>query len=97
MAHLDRARTAKRATSIRPGPATLGTMDALVATGDPRTLLEMRQVEEPSPGPNEALVEVRAVSINRGELRLLASRPDGWRPGQTASRSRPGRRCPWPD
>ena len=57
-------------------------MDALVATGDPRTLLEVRQVEEPTPGPNEALVEVRAVSINRGELRLLASRANGWRPGQ---------------
>jgi NADPH:quinone reductase-like Zn-dependent oxidoreductase len=57
-------------------------MDALVATGDQQTLLEMRQVEEPTPGPNEALVEVRAVSINRGELRLLASRPNGWRPGQ---------------
>lgn len=42
----------------------------------------MRDVEEPSPGANEALVEVRAVSINRGELRLLASRPNGWRPGQ---------------
>ena len=25
---------------------------------------------------------MRAVSINRGELRLLASRPSGWRPGQ---------------
>jgi NADPH:quinone reductase-like Zn-dependent oxidoreductase len=57
-------------------------MRALVATGDSRTLLEMREVEEPAPSPNEALVEVRAVSINRGELRLLAARPEGWRPGQ---------------
>ena len=42
----------------------------------------MRDVEEPSAGPDEALVEVRAVSINRGELRLVTTRPNGWRPGQ---------------
>jgi NADPH:quinone reductase-like Zn-dependent oxidoreductase len=57
-------------------------MDALVATADPRRPLQIRQVEEPAPGPDEALIEVRAVSINRGELRLLTSRPSGWRPGQ---------------
>jgi NADPH:quinone reductase len=57
-------------------------MHALVATGDSRTPLEMRQVEEPAPSPDQALVEVRAVAINRGELRLLATRPNGWRPGQ---------------
>jgi NADPH:quinone reductase-like Zn-dependent oxidoreductase len=42
----------------------------------------MRDVDEHSPAPDEALVEVRAVAINRGELRLLAARPAGWRPGQ---------------
>jgi NADPH:quinone reductase-like Zn-dependent oxidoreductase len=42
----------------------------------------MREVDEPSPLDSEALVAVRAVSINRGELRLLGVRPDGWRPGQ---------------
>jgi NADPH2:quinone reductase len=57
-------------------------MRALVATGNPRGLLEMREVAEPAPREHESVVEVRAVSINRGELRLLASRPNGWRPGQ---------------
>jgi NADPH:quinone reductase len=57
-------------------------MRALVATGDASRPLEMRDVEEPSAGPGEALVEVRALSINRGELRLVTTRPDGWRPGQ---------------
>jgi NADPH:quinone reductase-like Zn-dependent oxidoreductase len=37
---------------------------------------------EPEPAPNEALVEVRAYSINRGELGLITRRPDGFRPGQ---------------
>jgi NADPH:quinone reductase len=57
-------------------------MRALVATGTPQTPLELQEVDEPSPGSGESIVEVRACSINRGELRLLASRPRGWRPGQ---------------
>jgi NADPH2:quinone reductase len=57
-------------------------MRALVATGNQSSPLELRDVDEPQPAPNEALVEVKNVSINRGELRLLASRPAGWRPGQ---------------
>jgi NADPH2:quinone reductase len=57
-------------------------MRALVATGNPATALELREVAEPAPSANESLVEVKAVSINRGELRLLAARPNGWQPGQ---------------
>ena len=59
-------------------------MRALVATGsaNAKTPLELREVEEPSPAPDESIVAVRAVSINRGELRLLSVRPAGWRPGQ---------------
>ncbi|HEY2592652.1 MAG TPA: zinc-binding dehydrogenase [Chloroflexota bacterium] len=56
-------------------------MRALVATGNPATPLEMQDVDEPSPAPNEVVVEVENVSINRGELRLVASRA-GWQPGQ---------------
>jgi NADPH2:quinone reductase len=37
---------------------------------------------EPVPAPDQVLVEVRAYSINRGELALLKMRPRGWRPGQ---------------
>jgi len=57
-------------------------MRALVATGNPQAPLELREVTEPFAGTDESVVEVRAVSINRGELRLLANRPSGWRPGQ---------------
>jgi NADPH:quinone reductase-like Zn-dependent oxidoreductase len=37
---------------------------------------------EPQPSANEAVIEVRAYSINRGELGLVTRRPDGFRPGQ---------------
>jgi NADPH2:quinone reductase len=39
-------------------------------------------VDDPRPGSSEALVAVRAFSINRGEMDLLQTRTDGWRPGQ---------------
>jgi NADPH2:quinone reductase len=39
-------------------------------------------VDDPRPGRGEALVAVRAFSLNRGELALLEARTDGWRPGQ---------------
>src|SRR5437660_5482924 len=57
-------------------------MRALVNTADPERPVEVRDVSEPTPAANEAVVEVRAMAINRGELRLIAARPDGWRPGQ---------------
>ena len=57
-------------------------MLALVNTPNGEELTEIREVEEPEAAPEEAIVEVRAFSLNRGELKLLESRPEGWRPGQ---------------
>src|SRR5260370_125902 len=57
-------------------------MRALVATGSSAAPLELRSVEEPTADAGQAIVDVRAISINRGELRLLAMRPEGWRAGQ---------------
>jgi len=57
-------------------------MLALVATQRPDIPVEIREVAEPSAAYGEAIVEVHAFSLNRGELSLLASRPEGWRPGQ---------------
>jgi len=55
---------------------------ALVNKGDGAVGVELAEVPEPEPAPNEAVVGVRAVAVNRGELRLLGARPRGWRPGQ---------------
>ncbi len=59
-------------------------MQALVATHTD-VLVELRDVPEPTAAPNEAIIEVHAFSLNRGELSLLANRPEGWRPGQDIS------------
>ncbi len=40
---------------------------------------------EPSPSPDEIVLDVRAYSLNRGELSLIPLRPNGWRPGQDVS------------
>ncbi|GLZ80619.1 oxidoreductase [Actinorhabdospora filicis] len=50
-------------------------MRALVVDG---TTLAFAEVPEPEPAPNEALIEVRAISLNPGELdHLLPAMPDG--------------------
>src|SRR5256885_15979953 len=51
------------------------------APGGPEPVA-IREIAEPEPKPNEALVAVHAFSLNRGELRLFQVRPEGWRPGQ---------------
>ncbi len=57
-------------------------MLALVNTPKAPIPVELRDVAEPEPAVDEAIVEVHAFSLNRGELPLLAGRPEGWRPGQ---------------
>ena len=57
-------------------------MLALVNTPSAPIPVELNEVAEPVPMPSEAIVEVHAFSLNRGELALLTGRPEGWRPGQ---------------
>ena len=56
-------------------------MLALVATRSAHGHIAIGEVEEPTPAPGEALVEVRAVSLNRGEVRRLADQEEGSVPG----------------
>jgi len=57
-------------------------MRALTCRGDNTPAVDLVEVEDPTPEDNEVVVEVQAVAVNRGELRLLSSRDTGWRPGQ---------------
>lgn len=57
-------------------------MLALAISPDSAAGLKLAELDEPQPASNEALVSVHATSLNRGELRLLAIRPNGWIPGQ---------------
>lgn len=57
-------------------------MLALVISSGSATGLTLAERGEPRPAVNEALISVRATSVNRGKLRLLAIRPNGWTPGQ---------------
>ena len=43
--------------------------------------LRLGEAPDPQPGPDEALVRVRAFSLNRGESRRVSSDPDGEVPG----------------
>src|SRR5947208_33394 len=56
-------------------------MLALVVSPDSEERVELREVEAPTPAPNEVMVRVRAFSLNRGEVTRIAAATEGDRFG----------------
>jgi NADPH2:quinone reductase len=54
---------------------------ALVADSAAPGRIARHVVPEPIPAAGEVMVDVRAISLNRGEMRMLWTATDGWRPG----------------
>ena len=54
---------------------------AVVVDPEAAGRLVLRAVPEPTPDRGEAIVRVRAISLNRGEVRRSMMAPAGWRPG----------------
>ena len=50
-------------------------------TSDGAGRLVVSEVAPPDPGPNEALIRVSAISLNRGEVKVALAAEAGWRPG----------------
>ena len=52
-------------------------MKAIVCTkyGDPLEVLQLREVEKPTPGDNQVLVKVLAASVNVADLAQLTESP----------------------
>jgi NADPH:quinone reductase len=57
-------------------------MKAYIPSTDAQRLVALADVPEPEAAPDEAIVEVAAFSINRGETFLLERPPQDWRPGK---------------
>ena len=46
-------------------------MKAVVTDTSAKSLLKFVDIDEPQPLPNQALIEVKAISLNRGEVHFL--------------------------
>lgn len=57
-------------------------MYAVVNTPHNPEPIELREIPEPIPAHDDALVRVHAFSLNRGELSSFARNKEGWVPGQ---------------
>jgi hypothetical protein len=63
-------------------------MRALTATGVPAATVEFTDVPEPVAGPSEAVVEVEAFSVNRGDMFALTCACTAYLPNADRYRAR---------
>jgi NADPH2:quinone reductase len=59
----------------------MSSIRAIVANPEVPGRLAIKEVEAPQAGPSEALVQVEAISLNRGEVMGAMVAQAGWRPG----------------
>src|SRR3989440_12917123 len=59
----------------------MSSIRAIVVDPEVRGRLALKEVEAPQAGPSEALVQVEASSLNRGEVLGAIQAEAGWRPG----------------
>jgi NADPH2:quinone reductase len=59
----------------------MSSIHAIVVDPDVPGRLAIKEVETPQAGPSEALVQVEAISLNRGEALAAMTAEAGWRPG----------------
>ncbi len=59
----------------------MSSIRAIVVDPEVPGRLAVKEVEAPQAGPSEALVQVEAISLNRGEMQLAMGAEAGWRPG----------------
>src|SRR5437868_315558 len=57
------------------------TIHAIIVDPSTPERLVIREVASPTPSPSEALVRVKSISLNRGEVRTASNADAGWRPG----------------
>jgi NADPH:quinone reductase-like Zn-dependent oxidoreductase len=59
----------------------MASIQAVMVTDGATGRLALNEVAAPIPAASEALVRVRAISLNRGEIRRAQAAESGWRPG----------------
>jgi NADPH2:quinone reductase len=63
------------------GKRYMSSIRAVVVDPEVSGRFVIKEVEAPRPGPSEALVQVEAISLNRGEVLRAMTAEAGWRPG----------------